>query len=82
MKRHEYLADERVAGFTHWANHLITENLKLEHWWKNRRRPFCLYDPQEKYRWPELTVLRPESATDLLLNFAKLRYNPQLRGTA
>ena len=39
MKRGEYLADDRVAGFTHWASQLITEDLKLEHRWKNRRRP-------------------------------------------
>ena len=55
MRRDEYVADERVAGFTRWARQLATENLKLEDRGTNRGTVFCcasLYDTLEKHRWP------------------------------
>ena len=55
VRRDEYLADERVAGFTRWARQLATENLKLEDRGTSRGTVFCcasLYDTLEKYRWP------------------------------
>ena len=55
MRREEYLADERVAGFTRWASQLVTGDLKLEHQWRSRGTYFCcasLYGALENYRWP------------------------------
>ena len=56
MRRDEYLADDRVAGFTRWASQLVTGEVPLQHRWNSRNRSFCctnLYDALVKYRWPE-----------------------------
>ena len=56
VRRDEYLADDRVAGFTRWASPLVTGEVPLEHRWQSRNRSFCctsLYDALVNYRWPE-----------------------------
>ena len=56
MKRDEYLADEHVAGFTKWANQLVTGDLRLTHQWTSRGTDFrctSLYGALEGYWWPD-----------------------------
>ena len=56
VRRDEYLADDRVSGFTRWASQWVTGEVPLEHRWQSRNRSLCctsLYDALVNYRWPE-----------------------------
>ncbi len=56
MKRDDYLADKDVAGFVHWASHLVRGEWRLEHAWEDKKHgdPFeccTLYGAFGQYRW-------------------------------